>query len=149
MMRLIGTLAIALLIFVAAFGAIRPAKVECIAGCGEGPNPGPAALAKLIEPFGIAFDKEGNGYICEYKGQKLSKVTRDGFITTFAGSGTQGYRGDGAPARDAVFNDPHGLVIGKDQRLYVADTLNHCIRQIGFLSGVEGVVLARSWSSPD
>ena len=124
------------LIFIAGFGATQSTKVECIAGCGEGPNPGPAMLAKLIEPFGIAFDKEGNGYICEYKGQKLSKVTRDGFITTFAGSGTQGYRGDGAPARDAVFNDPHGLVIAKDQRLYVADTLNHCIRQIDLKSGL-------------
>jgi hypothetical protein len=124
-----------LLIFVAGFGAIRPAKVECIAGCGEGPNPGPAALAKLIEPFGIAFDKEGNGYICEYKGQRLSKVTRDGFITPFAGTGTQGYGGDGAPAREAVFNDPHGLVIGKDQRLYVADTINHRIRQIDLKTG--------------
>jgi hypothetical protein len=124
-----------LLIFVAGFGSIRPAKVECIAGCGEGPNPGPAGLAKLIEPFGIAFDREQNGYICEYKGQRLSKVTRDGFITVFSGNGTQGYSGDGSPAREAVFNDPHGLIIGKNRRLYVADTLNHCVREIDLKSG--------------
>lgn len=48
-------------------GAQSP-RVECIAGSGDGPLGGPARTVKLIEPFGVAFDRSDNAYICEYKG---------------------------------------------------------------------------------
>src|SRR5262245_12994615 len=57
--------------------AAKPAvKIECVAGCGTGSLGGPAKEARLIEPFGVAFDrgdkvgKGGSWYICEYKGQR-------------------------------------------------------------------------------
>ena len=115
-------------------GAQSP-RVECIAGSGDGPLGGPARTVKLIEPFGVAFDRSDNAYICEYKGQRISKLDKSGILSLFAGTGKIAYSGDGGPARDAAFNDPHGLVIGRDQQIYVADTLNHRIRKIDLKTG--------------
>jgi sugar lactone lactonase YvrE len=115
-------------------GAQSP-RVECIAGSGDGPLGGPARTVKLIEPFGVTFDKSDNAYICEYKGQRISRLDKSGILSLFAGTGKIAYGGDGGPARDAAFNDPHGLVIGRDQQLYVADTLNHRIRKIDLETG--------------
>jgi DNA-binding beta-propeller fold protein YncE len=109
---------------------VQSPRVECIAGGGDGLLGGPAKTIKLIEPFGVAFDKSDNAYICEYKGQRISKLDKSGILSLFAGTGKIAYLGDGGPARDAAFNDPHGLVIGRDEQIYVADTLNHRIRKI-------------------
>jgi DNA-binding beta-propeller fold protein YncE len=95
------------------------ARIECVAGCG-GQADGTAKRAQLIEPFGVVFDREGNSYICEYKGQRISKVDLRGMISVFAG-------GEDAQLK---FKDPHGLVITKDQQMYVADTLNHRVIRI-------------------
>lgn len=110
-------------------------RVECVAGCGEEDLNGPAQEAKLIEPFGVDFDQAGNWYICEYKGQRITKVDPDGMITLFAGTGEKGYGGDGGPAANALFNDPHSIYIREDQ-MYVADTRNHRARRIDLQTGV-------------
>ena len=51
---------LALLVFPAAG---RSASVELVAGGGESQLGGSAKGAKLIEPFGVAFDNNGNWYI--------------------------------------------------------------------------------------
>ena len=105
--------------------AHQAVKIECVAGCFQGPLGGPALGAKLIEPFGVAFDKRGNWYICEYKGQRITKVDPSGIITLFVGGeGEAKGPGDAAAGRPE-FRDPHGLVISRDQQMYVADTMNH------------------------
>lgn len=105
------------------------AKIECVAGCGGSPD-GTARNARLIEPFGVAFDKQGNWYICEYKGRRITKVDTKGLSTLLAG-------GEGGQLK---FHDPHGLVIGKDQRMYVADTLNHRLVRIDLKTGQAATV---------
>lgn len=110
-------------------------KVECVAGCGNGPLGNAAKEAKLIEPFGVNFDKEGNWYICEYKGQRVTRVDLKGIITLFAGTGEQGYGGDGGPADQAKFNEPHSLYI-KSNQMYVADTRNNRVRKVDLKSKV-------------
>jgi len=109
--------------------ALTP-KVELVAGGGDEPLGGPVKGAQLFEPFGVAFDKSGNWYICEYKGHRITKVDAKGNISLFAGTGKVAYSGDGGPAAEAAFNQPHGIVITKDQQMYVADTRNHSIRKI-------------------
>jgi sugar lactone lactonase YvrE len=109
--------------------------VEQIAGGGESPAGAPALQVKLIEPFAVAFDSRGNWYICEYKGERIIRVDTHGKTSPFAGTGIVGHSGDGGRASSAAFHDPHGIVIGKDQKLYVADTLNHAIRRIDLKSG--------------
>ncbi len=116
-------------------------KIECVAGCGTGPFGGPAREAKLIEPFGVAFDKGGNWYICEYKGQRITKVDAKGSITFFAGNDQHDLQGtEGNKANQLKFNDPHGLVISKDQQMYIADTMNHRLIKIAMKTGVAATI---------
>src|SRR4029453_13833555 len=51
-----------------------------------------------------------------------------------AGTGEQGYSGDGGQARLARLGGPKGLAWGRDL-LYVADTENHVIREIELKTG--------------
>jgi DNA-binding beta-propeller fold protein YncE len=94
-----------------------------------------ASGEKFVEPFGIDFDRAGNMYVCEHKGEKITKIDKAGKATSFAGTGTAGLGGDGGPASQAQFKDPHGLVIRRDQ-MYIADTLNHRIRKIDMKTNV-------------
>src|SRR5690349_10075640 len=62
-------------------------------------------------------------------------------ITTFAGTGEQGYSGDGEPARNARLNNPYGIARGPDGALYICDMGNHVIRRVsadGKISTVAG-----------
>ena len=94
-----------------------------------------AAGVKLIEPFGVAFDRTGALYICEHKGEKITRLDRAGTASLFAGTGVASYGGDGGPANQAALRDPHGLVIAPDQVMYIADTLNHRIRKVDLKTG--------------
>lgn len=91
---------------------------------------------KLVTPFGIDFDRQGNFYFVELKGQRVAKVDPQGMLTTIAGNGTQGNAGDGGPAKDATFNGLHNLAIGVDGTIYLADTWNQRVRKIDPLTGM-------------
>ncbi|MDQ3653224.1 MAG: hypothetical protein M3458_23665 [Acidobacteriota bacterium] len=45
---------------------VSTSKIEMVAGGGSGPLGGSVKGTHLDEPFGVAFDKSGNWYICEY-----------------------------------------------------------------------------------
>jgi len=117
---------------------IAHASVSTIAGSGLSGNlDGRALDAQFVMPAGLAEDGSGNLYIADAGGQRIRQLTNDGFVRTVAGSGELvapglwvpgGYR-DG-PASSAQFNHPSGIAVGPDGALYVADTLNHCIRKI-------------------
>src|SRR5262245_42913736 len=108
--------------------------LSCAAACAATLEP-IASAEKFVEPFGIDFDRAGNMYVCEHKGEKITKIDKSGRATTFAGTGTAGFGGDGGPASQAQFKDPHGLVIIRDQ-MYIADTLNHRVRKIDMKTNV-------------
>ena len=77
--------------------------------------------------------------------QKGSAILRiDAASQTFrrvAGTGEQGYAGDGGPALQAKLGGPKGLALTANRQLYVADTENHVIRRIDLSSGVIATVL--------
>src|SRR5215510_13036600 len=105
------------------------ATITCVAGCGEG-SENSALGAKFVEPFAVAFDKQGNWYVCEHKGERVVRFDRAGKSSVEAGTGQTGYSGDGGKANQATLFDPHGIVITADQQMYVADTRNHTVRKI-------------------
>ncbi|MBI4907112.1 MAG: hypothetical protein HY820_26030 [Acidobacteria bacterium] len=91
----------------------------------------------MNEPFGVDFDRSGNWYIVEHKGQRILRVARDGKVSVFAGTGDVGRTGDGGPAAQARFFDPHGIAITKNGAwMYVADTRNHMVRRIDMKGGL-------------
>jgi sugar lactone lactonase YvrE len=91
---------------------------------------GPAVSAQLVNPSSVAVDSTGNLFIADSMNDRIRKVTNDGVITTVAGNGTRGYRGDGGSAVSAQLASPSSVDVDSAGTLFIADTLNHCIRKI-------------------
>jgi trimeric autotransporter adhesin len=99
---------------------------------------GPATAATLADPTGIAVDAlTGNLYIVGYLSSRIRMVTKStGIITTVAGSGLDGYSGDGGPAKSAQLSAPTGVGVDSTRRLiYIADNANNVIRMINMTTG--------------
>jgi sugar lactone lactonase YvrE len=106
-------------------------KIRTIAGTGvpgySGDN-GPATQAQLNVPSDVAVAPDGTIYIADTKNNRVRRVGTDGIITTFAGTGTQGYSGDGTLARNAKLDRPYGVAIAPSGAIVISDTHNHRIR---------------------
>jgi sugar lactone lactonase YvrE len=103
-----------------------------------------ATTAPLALPAGIAFDAVGNLYIADLNDNIIRKVDLAGIITTVAGSGEQGYSGDGGAATDAQLDSPAGVAVDASGNLYIADTHNQCIREVvgGNITTITGTGVA-------
>lgn len=99
---------------------------------------GQGGAAAFINPVGIAVASDGTVYVADEGANRIRKITRNGTVTTIAGSGTEGHR-DGAAAQ-AQFRRPRGVAIGANGTLYVADTQNHVIRAITAAGQVSTIV---------
>ena len=114
--------------------------ITTIAGTGERGytgDGGPAASALMSEPFMCAFDTLGNLYVAEAMNHCIRRVdSATGVITTIAGTGAEGYSGDGGPATEATFNQPYSLQVDTNGDVYVVDRLNYVIRKIEAATGV-------------
>lgn len=105
-----------------------PAKMKIDrAKCGDG---GPADKAIVVGARAVCIDGKGNTYICEREGSAVRKVDAKGNITTIAGTGEWGYKGDNGDAKAAIFAGPKGIRCDKDGNIFVVDCENHCIRKI-------------------
>ena len=102
-------------------------------GTGDG---GPATAAQIDNPFGLGRGPDGALWFCEYTGQRIRKVDKDGTIHTMAGTGKVGYSGDGGPALQACFNLPHEIRFDKDGNYFIADMVNSAIRRVDAKTGI-------------
>jgi hypothetical protein len=113
--------------------------IETYGGTGERqptPDGVPVNAAPLNGPRTMAFDGDGDLYLALREGNALYRIaSKAGTIHHLAGTGEQGYAGDGGPARLAKLAGPKGLCHWGD-RLYVADTENHVIRTIELNTGI-------------
>jgi RHS repeat-associated protein len=92
---------------------------------------GPANAAQLSDPEGAAVGPDGSLFIADTYNARIRRVGPDGVITTVAGNGTPGFRGDGGPATAAQLNGPAGVAVGPDGSLYIADSGNYRVRRVG------------------
>ena len=113
--------------------------ISTVAGTGERAHSGdggPARLAALNAPDSVDFDARGNLYLAEYENRirRIDAVT--GVITTVAGTGEEGFSGDGGQAAQARLSHPHGLAVSADGTIFVADTWNQRVRRVDGATGV-------------
>ncbi len=95
-----------------------------------------------MQPFGVAIASDGTVYVSDRAAQRIVRIDAEqqivrvvagGGALDATGSYVEGGFADG-PGETARFNGPAGIAF-RDETLLVADTQNHCIRQIE-----EGVV---------
>ncbi|GAA4466583.1 hypothetical protein GCM10023093_20940 [Nemorincola caseinilytica] len=117
--------------------------VSTIAGTGIagylGDN-GPATLAKLAEPIGIAIDAAGNIFFSEVGNSCVRKINTAGIITTIAGNGTMGYSGTGGPATNAQLSGPGYIALDAAGNIYIPEYDNHCVRKVDVSTGLISLI---------
>ncbi len=123
---------------------VKAQNIFTIAGngtSGYSGDGGQGQLAQIQNPFGIAVDQSGNVYFADVLNHRIRKVTPAGIITTFAGTGNQGFSGDNGPATGADLYKPYGMVFDAAGNMYFSDCNNNRIRKIntsGIISTIAG-----------
>jgi streptogramin lyase len=108
-------------------------RIESYAGTGMpgySGDGGPASQAQLDNPYGLARGPDGALYVCDMNNHVIRKISRDGIISTVAGTGKRGYSGDGGPATLARLNEPYEVRFDKQQNLLFVERLNHVVRRV-------------------
>ncbi len=90
---------------------------------------GLATFARVRKPRGVSVAPSGNIYIADTDNHVIRRVEgATGIISTYAGTGSSGYSGDGGLAWNAELDKPDDLFV-TDTEIYIADTENDCIRK--------------------
>ena len=126
-------------VFIADYGNNRIRKISnsgiitTVAGNGTAGFSGDgfaATSAQLNSPQGLALDAAGNIFVSDKLNHRIRKINSSGIISTYGGSGNQGYYGNGIPAVNANLNTPLGISTDGMGNVYIADYLNNIIRMI-------------------
>jgi sugar lactone lactonase YvrE len=118
--------------------------ITTYAGTGDAaptPDGAPVAGTPLRGPRTLTRAPNGDLYLALREGNAIYRIDRaTETLHLVAGTGEQGYSGDGGPALRSKLGGPKGLTYA-DGRLYVADTENHVVRRIDLTSGTIATVL--------
>ena len=102
---------------------------------------GPATAATFNNIYGICTDTAGNIYLADNWNHAIRKINTAGIVSTYAGTGTPGYTGDGGAAVAAQLNYPVGVVADSAGNVYIGDESNNVVRKItrtGIISTLAG-----------
>ena len=112
---------------------IETGTIATIAGdgtAGYSGNGGPAINALLQEPCGIFINKDQDIYFAEWPNGVIRKIqSSNGFISTVAGCGVEGFAGDDGPATNAELM-PGDVTIDSYGTMYIADLKNYRVRKV-------------------
>lgn len=120
--------------------------IRTLSGTGERvspPDTAPLDGTPLFGPRSIDTDPNGNAYLVLREGNAIYQIDIEGNrLQRIAGTGEQGYTGDGGPAISCTFNGPKGIAYSRsDHSLYIVDTENHVIRRMSLSTGIIDTVL--------
>jgi uncharacterized protein (TIGR03437 family) len=125
--------------------------ITTIAGNGNpgfGGDGGPANAAILNYPGGITVDAAGNLYFNDDINFRTRMIAANGTINTIAGSGTQGFSGDGGAALAAALNGNFGVALDLLGNMYIADSTNNRIREVyAAVPGLTPVISAAAFTN--
>jgi hypothetical protein len=91
---------------------------------------GPATAADIGNPQGVAVTADGSFLIADSDNQRVRHVSPAGTITTVAGTGTEGFSGDGGPATAAELAFPSGVAVTAEGGFLITDFDNHRVRRV-------------------
>lgn len=112
--------------------------VTTIAGTGTAGfagNDGPGVEAQINLPGDIEVGPDGNIYFADTNNHSVRMINLDtGIITNIAGTGVEGYSGEGGLAINAQLNRPFGVAFDAAGDLYISDTFNSRVRKVTMTS---------------
>ena len=97
------------------------------------------AAARFSSPGAVTVDASGNIFLIDGNNNVVRKITANGVVTTYAGTG--GYGALNGPAAQATFSNMSGIAVDASDNVYIADSGNELIRKItpgGTVSTVAG-----------
>ncbi len=102
----------------------KTSVISTIAGTGEpgfGGDGGPATAARLNQPHSLAFDSDGDLYICDILNHRIRKIDmKTGTISTWSGTGEAKTAPDGSPISGSSLNGPRAMAFDRDGKCYLA-----------------------------
>ena len=108
---------------------------------GDTPEGAPVSGTPLRGPRTMAMAANGDLYLALREGNAVIRVdAKTQTLHRIAGTGEQGYAGDGGPALAAKLGGPKGLAWAPGE-LFIADTENHAVRRVDLATGVISTVL--------
>ena len=106
--------------------------IHHVAGTGKkgfSGNGGPAKLATLSGPKGIAVGPKGNIYLADTESHTVRMIDlKTGKLELLAGDGKKGDGPEGEDPKKCRMDRLHGVFVDKDGAVYVGDTNTHRIR---------------------
>jgi hypothetical protein len=130
--------------FLAAPAHAAPGDISTFAGTGNAAyagDGGPAASAALDHPTAVAWLGDGSVLVADYSNNRVRRISPSGVISTVAGTGVQGFSGDGGAATSARLSSPTDVEPTPDGGFLIADLGNHRVRKVsagGTISTVAG-----------
>lgn len=118
--------------------------ITTIAGSGRlslSGDGGPATAADGA-PMWMAFGPDGSLYLTDdgdarfFGNSRVRRVAPNGTISTVAGTGVDGFSGDGGQARSAQFRSVGGVAVDSNGNIFISDPLNGRIRRVDPNTGI-------------
>ena len=113
--------------------------ISTFAGTGKPgvtPNGAPIKNTPLKGPRSIDFDRHGNLWLATREGNQVFRFDlKANTIHHVAGTGQNGFTGNGGPAKEAALKGPKGIALDADGNVWLADTESHSVRMIRASTG--------------
>jgi streptogramin lyase len=136
-MKTLAPLCVVVTAVAAVSGFAAPLSVTTLIGTG---TPG-YSDNQVNNPYGLVIGPGGALYFCDLDNQRIRRLDLATHrVTTIAGDGQKGYRGDGGPAVEASLNMPHEVRFDSKGEMYIAERDNHVIRKVDMKTGVISTV---------
>jgi uncharacterized protein (TIGR03437 family) len=113
--------------------------IQTVAGSNSVGDGGPALSAIFSQTEGIAVDGRGNIFVADAANNRVRKIAPNGTISTVAGTGVNGFSGDGGLAASANLNQPYGLAVDAAGNLFIADLGNARVREVTLNGNIQTV----------
>ena len=97
----------------------------------------------VFDPNNICLDKYGNLFFASPAANEIIKIDTMGTVAIIAGTGIEGFSGEGGPATAAKLGGPAAVAVDTFDNIYIADGANNRVRKVdaitGFITTIAGL----------